>query len=508
MTHDARTPHLSIGLNDIERRHVEDVLKASLRPVDSDGLPTPGGSTGNGAGSEPFLVWIAGRSWMAMSQAKRREVLAWEQSQKVLVLGRNDQMQGLEDAMDAGFLSVVRAPLTPAKLIGVMDRAREVQFVYNDIMRMTREISLEREILSRKTDYLLFLNRIMARATESLNPATILAQARRDLDLLVPVAAAQGVFWHRTAEGQVEAELFLAFQEDVAVQERWVEILLDKASQLVGRTVDSYQLTYLMDSPVTGDDDAPVEPPSLAPDPARTIMLPLKAGGEDFGCLTLLTRDPARMAREQNEVLKSAANHLGLALKNALLFREVKIRADYDGLTRIYNRQSFDGRLMEEFKRQQRYGHDLSLMIVDLDHFKKVNDTYGHQAGDEVLREVGKLLADTLRETDFAARYGGEEFAVILPHTGRADAFALADRLREKVGKLRFDAVDFTFGVTASIGVASTSKGADQRTADLVRLADTALYDAKHQGRDRVCMAAQESAASDAARADPAAVHE
>ncbi len=499
MTHDSRTPHWSIGLNDIERRHVEDVLKAGLRPIDSDGLPTPG----NGQGPEPFLVWIAGRSWMAMSQAKRREVLAWEQSQKVLVLGRNDTMQGLEDAMDAGFLSVVRAPLTPGKLVAVMDRAREVQFVYNDIMRMTREISLEREILSRKTDYLLFLNRIMARAVESLNPATILIQARKDIDLLLPVVSAQGAFWHRGADGQLEAELFLAFQEEVPVQERWVEILLDKASVLADHKVDSYQLTYLMDAPDEGEPT-----PDLSPDPARTIILPLKAGGENFGCLVLLTRDSARLAREQTEVLHSAANHLGLALKNALLFREVKIRADYDGLTRIYNRQSFDGRLMEEFKRQQRYGHDLSLMIVDLDHFKKVNDTYGHQAGDEVLREVGKLLADTLRETDFAARYGGEEFGVILPHTDQENAFALADRLRVKVGNLRFDAVDFTFGVTASIGVASTAPGPDKRAADLLRRADTALYDAKHQGRDRVCVAGHENAGQENARAVSGVVHE
>jgi len=496
MTHDAPPSHWSIGLNDIERRHVEDVLRTSLRPVDSDGLPTPG----NGSGPEPLLVWIAGRSWMAMSLAKRREVLAWEQSQKVLVLGRNDTMQGLEDAMDAGFLSVVRAPLTPGKLIAVMDRAREVQFVYNDIMRMTREISLEREILARKTDYLLFLNRVMARAVESLNPATILTHARKDIDLLVPLASVQGVFWHQGADGQLEAELFLAFQEEVPVQERWVEIMLDKASVVAGRKVDSYQLTYLMDAPEEG-----AALPDLSPDPSRTILLPLKAGGRDFGCLVLLTREPARLAREQTEVLHSSANHLGLALKNALLFREVKIRADYDGLTRIYNRQSFDGRLMEELKRQQRYGHDLSLMIVDLDHFKKVNDTYGHQAGDEVLREVGKLLADTLRETDFAARYGGEEFGVILPHTGQEDAFALADRLRVKIAKLRFDAVDFTFGVTASIGVASTSPGADQRAADLLRRADTALYEAKHNGRDRVCQAAS---IQSPAQADKAAVHE
>jgi diguanylate cyclase (GGDEF)-like protein len=122
-------------------------------------------------------------------------------------------------------------------------------------------------------------------------------------------------------------------------------------------------------------------------------------------------------------------------MRNSLEFRKTKARADHDGLTRISNRHHFDIRLREEMKRHQRHQDELSLMMIDLDYFKSVNDTYGHQAGDMVLREVGKILHNTLRESDFPARYGGEEFVVILPQTREEQAWILAERLRSQIGR-------------------------------------------------------------------------
>jgi diguanylate cyclase (GGDEF)-like protein len=259
-----------------------------------------------------------------------------------------------------------------------------------------------------------------------------------------------------------------------------VEFLLKSAAKLSGGPMNGYQLTFLMDgaAPEAGD---------LAPRAGKVVLLPLKAGGQTFGCLALLLSGESRLGKDQREVLHSAVNHLALALKNALLYREVKTRADHDGLTRIHNRQSFDERLVDELARHQRYGHDLSLLLMDLDHFKRVNDTYGHQAGDLVLKEVGGLLNETLRSTDFAARYGGEEFAVILPHTDEEHAWGLADRLREKIARKRFTSSGATFQATASIGVASLTPGALSRKVDLVRQADQALYLAKASGRNMVC---------------------
>jgi diguanylate cyclase (GGDEF)-like protein len=223
--------------------------------------------------------------------------------------------------------------------------------------------------------------------------------------------------------------------------------------------------------------------------------MPLSAGHQTFGCLALLCEPGYRLGKDQVETLRSAVNHVGLALRNALAFKEVKLRADRDGLTKLYNRRSFDERLVYEIKRRSRYHHDLSLLMVDLDHFKSVNDTYGHKAGDLVLRKVGEILSTVFRTTDLAARYGGEEFVVLLPHTSEEAAWKLAERVRTAIENCAFDFGGQNFSVTASIGVASVEGGSLSATDDdLVLKADKALYQAKNNGRNMVVVSGQKSA--------------
>jgi len=218
-------------------------------------------------------------------------------------------------------------------------------------------------------------------------------------------------------------------------------------------------------------------------------------GGEGFGCLALMTDKGLRLAKDQVQTLNACVNHLSLALRNALLYRQVKIQADRDGLTKIGNRRSFEERLAAEAARHGRYELPLSLILVDVDHFKAVNDTHGHQAGDAVLRELAALLGEGLRSSDYPARYGGEEFAVILPHTSSQQATLLAERLRQRVADRVFRAGASAPGlsVTVSAGVASLLPGATAQ--DLVLLADQALYLAKDGGRNRVVVAGPASAA-------------
>lgn len=160
-----------------------------------------------------------------------------------------------------------------------------------------------------------------------------------------------------------------------------------------------------------------------------------------------------------------------------------------DALTGLYNRREFDRRLAAEFERARRYDGVLSLLMLDLDRFKAVNDRYGHPAGDQVLRQLAELLQANLRPSDLLARYGGEEFSVILPHTGREAALALAERLRAAVARYSFHLPEVgDLSLTVSIGAASYPR--DARTpAALVQAADTALYQAKGAGRNRVMAA-------------------
>jgi two-component system cell cycle response regulator len=179
--------------------------------------------------------------------------------------------------------------------------------------------------------------------------------------------------------------------------------------------------------------------------------------------------------------------HASLALRNASLVEELRAMAATDGLTRVANRRSFEVALAREIARSRRTDEPTSLVLVDIDHFKALNDRYGHQAGDEVLKAVAAALVEGCRAADVVARYGGEEFVVVLHSCATASAMETAERLRAAVS-----AVDVgTGGVTASFGVATFPYDAGDPHA-LVKTADTALYRAKREGRNRVVVASED----------------
>jgi diguanylate cyclase (GGDEF)-like protein len=163
-----------------------------------------------------------------------------------------------------------------------------------------------------------------------------------------------------------------------------------------------------------------------------------------------------------------------------------------DGLTGLYNHRHFHERLALEVERSQRSGLPLSLLMLDVDHFKQFNDAYGHPAGDEVLRQLARVLADARRANDVVARYGGEEFAVILVDTAKFTAAKVADRIRERVTAHDFSEMSLpkragTSALSVSLGVATFADDGSDAEA-LVRAADTALYAAKRAGRNRVVL--------------------
>jgi diguanylate cyclase (GGDEF)-like protein/PAS domain S-box-containing protein len=161
--------------------------------------------------------------------------------------------------------------------------------------------------------------------------------------------------------------------------------------------------------------------------------------------------------------------------------------ANHDDLTNLYNRRAFAAFLNEELARMRRYQRPLSLLMLDIDHFKRINDTCGHQAGDAILKGLSDLLAEQARAVDRVCRYGGEEFAVILPETDAAVAVRIAERLRVEVERKTIDiGGSKRIGITVSIGVATYPQQADSLDG-VVKAADLALYAAKQAGRNRVC---------------------
>lgn len=167
------------------------------------------------------------------------------------------------------------------------------------------------------------------------------------------------------------------------------------------------------------------------------------------------------------------------------LEKKLEMLALRDALTGLYNRGKFDETLKDELARAERYKRSISLLILDIDSFKKVNDTYGHQAGDEVLKDIANIISSSIRNSDYAARYGGEEFTVILPETDLTRAIELAERIRVTVAQKEFKiSENNTIQLTISIGVGSSSKEISPEL--LIKSADSALYKAKENGRNRV----------------------
>lgn len=431
---------------------------------------------------EPCLVWLSKEAWDDLKTKPANSARHLEIVPRVLLLGGEYSMAELEEALDNGFTDVIKPPLTESRIKDVLLRTVETHNLYHDIIRMTREICLERELLERKNDILSFIVSFLARATESLDPLEILQGAQQELASLLSVSAINAACWTAGSGEMIETTLYIAAQEQHPAHKEWITLLLGSAEKLSGKQVCKHTIEYL-----TPAEDIT----SLMPEVGKIAILPLKTAGETIGALALLAKDDLHLGKDQVQILKSAMQHLALALKNAMLYKEMKHHADLDGLTQIHNRRHFDKRLQDEVNRHARYAQPLSLMMLDIDHFKKINDTYGHQAGDTVLKELAAMLCSALRTTDYVARYGGEEFTMILPHTPEDQAGILAERLREKIADFPFVHDGVRIPVTVSIGLSALYSNADADAVSILHDADKALYQAKHGGRNKVCTSTQ-----------------
>ena len=160
--------------------------------------------------------------------------------------------------------------------------------------------------------------------------------------------------------------------------------------------------------------------------------------------------------------------------------------ANYDALTNVHNRHYFNQELEKEIAKSRRYKIDLSLLMIDIDHFKKVNDTYGHPVGDQVLKTLADICKKVLRDVDIVVRFGGEEFIVILPSTNISGSLLTAERIRRAVEETEFQYEDISLRCTVSIGVTSYDNN-EWNDKDFIKAADIALYEAKKNGRNQVC---------------------
>ncbi len=221
------------------------------------------------------------------------------------------------------------------------------------------------------------------------------------------------------------------------------------------------------------------------------IAVPVEVNGSFWGILKGTSPHPNTFSDADLRLLSVLSGVVNTVLNNAYLYQKVQALAITDGLTGLYIQSYFKERLREEMNRAKSNKVPLSIGILDIDFFKKINDTYGHQAGDIILRQIALLLRGRFRETDLIARYGGEEFAVMMLHTDADEAVKILEEIRKSIEKERFFLpveryAPIIVKITASIGFAELDKSSSTVEDELIKKADSALYKAKESGRNKV----------------------
>jgi len=221
------------------------------------------------------------------------------------------------------------------------------------------------------------------------------------------------------------------------------------------------------------------------------IIMPLKIKNKVIGLIiadNLYTQK--HTTDEDLRIFMTLANQAALAIENSQLYEMIKRRSDTDSITGLWNHGFFQYQLSKLLRACQKNRQALSLLILDIDNFKILNDTLGHQHGDIVLKELGFILKDSSRDVDFVCRYGGEEFSVILPQINKDQAQEIAERIRKRVAQHRFSQISSQepTGITVSIGVSAIDHKVLTKEK-LITAADQAMYKAKNSGKNQTCVA-------------------
>ena len=359
------------------------------------------------------------------------------------------------------------------KLLGIVAMARDLREANRKLTRQKRRIEEEKGRLAAKSRQLNLLGELSRAASSTLEPGRIVGAVGARLCRELPLKSWAVLFAPSPGE---RATLFLPGLMPQPKAAALARQLLERLGRAGGGA--------------PGFEVHPLGQRALAPELTTRLtedcglILPLLDAGQPIGLYKLLPQEG--LSSDLVRLAESAANMVALGLRNAGELICARRLADHDALTRIANRRAFERQLRQEFSRSRRYRQPLTLVMADIDHFKLVNDRYGHQVGDEVLYKVASALAGAVRDCDFVARYGGEEFAVILPQTGLESSLALARRIKRVVEAKRALRGPAPLRLTLSLGLADTAAPQAEEAPDLIRLADHALYLAKNSGRNRI----------------------
>lgn len=423
---------------------------------------------------DPLAVFLGLGLWREILAGVRLQPEWLPLARKILVASASAPPAREDEVLAHGFLACLPAAAPRARIKAALTRAADSVRVFDDILATLGEAMRDLDNAAQENGRLAFFQYLLARASRTLDLAEMLVHLHEDLALAFPVGEILAVFW----EQDQTDELFLEDGLAPEARDERDALLRDLAARIRGSRAAKATPHAIPVAASRG----------LSPlEPSRGLIVPLSHEGRAFGCLIAVFQ--GGLAKLEQETARQAVLQTAPCLRHALAYLSLARRAVTDDLTGLANRGAFDAQLSRELKRHQRHGGGFSLLMADIDHFKAVNDTHGHLAGDAALIAVAQTLRESLRETDFVARFGGEEFAMILPYTGQAQAWMLAERLRRRVAALHLVHAGREIPLTVSLGLAGFAPGDAHTETDLVALADQALYASKALGRNRISLA-------------------
>ncbi len=423
----------------------------------------------------------------------------------ILLMSQDPSAMLVRNALKEGAFDFLIKPLELAQIaksvaaglenrkafLNIFHRSRDLQEANRQLQETNQQLSEQKRLLETERDQLKewagelnTLNEFSSAICSTLDTGEIIALVRSELAKLIRYDLCTLTLFN---EPHVHIHFHATLSITHRLVEKIVEDLVTASPRLLGWQVRMGEVIYEVAGSMGFGDCLDTTHFFLTSPIQATANLVVV--GEIIGLIGLYRFSSEAFTAAQTRMLSTLANQIALALRNACEYRKTQELTLRDGLTRLYNHAAFQDFLEREFETFRRYNHPLSLIMFDIDRFKAVNDTYGHQIGDFILKELATLSLTTVRKADMLARYGGEEFALILPDTDLARAQRLSDRLWKQVQEYRFVHNEEVIHITISLGVASTGTPDMTHKEDLIRAADAALYRAKDAGRNRYCVA-------------------
>jgi diguanylate cyclase (GGDEF)-like protein len=418
-------------------------------------------------------VGILASNWINLLQENRSQAC-------VILYGENKKAEKISEILQTGVYGFISRSNISKRLYetilgGIENRKAFIEIfrMMNDLKNINENIEKEKEDLRKKNQELSFINRLSSEVAYDLNWGMILPRILDTgfLDVMNPTLL--GLLY------RIGSKWNLAFHlSEKEINKKILDRLKDEMIQtyfsISGENIsidDNDVHLYSSDIKISS-----AEAISLS----KQVVLPLSLAGIPLGMIAVLPKNNDEYNSEKTELLSTVSNILAMSLKNAQEYHKLKEMAVKDGLTGILNRKGFQGFIRKEFHSAKRYHRPLSLIMIDVDHFKKINDSLGHQAGDVVLRELAGCLMGSIRQADIVSRYGGDEFVILLPNTDIKQAEMLLKRILFDVANHVFEWESKKISIKISCGISSASELENHETEeDLISKADTRLYHAK-----------------------------